>query len=105
MNNVYNSIVVEPNTPTIVNSIFVPLRGGYSFKGLIIWCEVDCLIEIKLNVATIGGGRISGANQTLVLDYAASPYGIGPGDIIIILATQNEEEAYPIYSTLLVEQL
>lgn len=109
MNNVYNTILLPFNTPTVINGVTVPARSGYSFKGLIAWCEVDCVIEIKKNLDTIGGGRISGAVQTLFLDYSQSPFGLQDRDIISVIATQNDSltpvGSYQIFSTLLVEQL
>lgn len=109
MNNVYGAVLVPPATPTVVNGLTVPARGGYSFKGLIIWCEADMDIIVKLNVDTIGGGRITGAEQTLQLDYSASPFGLTERDVVTILATENSDltpsASYMVYSTLLVEQL
>lgn len=109
MNNVYNAVTVPPSTPTVVNSITVPVRAPYSFRGLIIWCESDCEIEIKYNLTTIGGGRISGAVQTLFLDYSSSPYDIKTGDTIMVLATQDDDIDVQVNrivkSTILVEQL
>lgn len=108
MNNTYNSVTVTDATPTVVNGITVPARGAYSLKGLIIWCESDILVEIKLNTATIGGGRVSGAVQTLFLDYSASPFGLGEADVVSVVATQDGDmplTSWPVKSTLLVEQL
>lgn len=109
MNNVYDSVVVPPSIPTVVNGLTVPARSGYSLKGLIIWCEADIVVEIKLNVQTIGGGRVSGAVQTLFLDYSASPFGLQERDQVTVIATQADSltppGSYPVYSTLLVEQL
>ena len=105
MNNVYNSVTVAPNTPTVVAGITVPARSGYSFKGVIIWSEVDCDVTVSLNVSVIGGGRISGAVQTLFLDYNASPYGIGAGDVVSVQVTQADVASHLVKATLLVEQL
>lgn len=109
MNNVYGAVAVPAVTPTVVNGITVPLRSAYSLKGLIIWCEADMDIVVKLNVDTIGGGRVTGATQTLHLDYSASPFGLQAGDVITVLATENADltppATYTVYSTLLVEQL
>lgn len=108
MNNVYNSVVVIDATPTVVNGLTVPTRSAYSLKGLIIWCESDVLVEIKLNTATIGGGRISGAVQTLFLDYSSSPFGLGATDVVSVVATQDGDApltSWPVKSTLLIEQL
>lgn len=105
MNNQYTSVSVPPSTPTIVNSLTVPERGGYSFKGAIIWSDVDCEIEIKFNLNTIGGGRINGATQTLTLDYASSPYGLLAGDSLIIIAYHEGSVAHDVKSTMLMEQL
>lgn len=109
MNNVYGEVAVPPATPTVVNGITVPTRGGYSFKGLIIWCEADMDIIIRLNVETIGGGRITGANQTLFLDYSSSPFGLTERDVVTVIATENSDltpsATYTVFSTLLVEQL
>ena len=109
MNNIYNSVTIPPSTPTVVNGITVPARSGYSLKGLVIWSEVDIVVEVRLNVDTIGGGRVSGAIQTLFLDYSASPFGLQERDQVTILATQSDSltppGSYPVYSTLLVEQL
>lgn len=109
MNNVYNAVPVPASTPTVINGITVPARSGYSLKGLIVWCEADMDITIKLNVETIGGGRVTGSNQTLFLDYSASPFGLQERDVVTILATENADltppATYTVYSTLLVEQL
>lgn len=109
MNNIYDSVSVAPNTPTVVNGITVPPRSGYSLKGLIIWCQADVEVTVKLNLDTIGGGRVSGSVQTLFLDYAASPFGLGAGDVVTILALQDDSltppGSYTVASTLLVEQL
>ena len=109
MNNRYGEVVVPPNTPTVVNGITVPIRSGYSLKGLIVWCPADVEITIKFNLETIGGGRVSGAVQTLFLDYSASPFGLGAGDVITVLALQDDSMTpaanYTVASTLLVEQL
>lgn len=105
MNNKYNSVSVPFNTPTIVNSLTVPARGGYSLKGLIIWSEVDCEITVKFNLDTIAGGRICGAQQTLFLDFESSPYGMTAEDITLVLATQQDSVPHIVNSTLLIEQL
>ena len=109
MNNFYNEAVVPPSTPTIVNGVTVPARGAYSLKGLIIWCEADMDITVKLNIDKIGGGRITGAQQTLFLDYSSSPFGLQAGDVVSVMATEDPDltppGAYTVYSTLLVEQL
>lgn len=105
MNNVYGSVSVPPNTPTVVAGITVPQRAGYSFKGFVIWSDIDCEVEVKFNVQTIGGGRISGANQTLIVDYDAAPYGMNPGDMVAVLATQMDSVAHDVKCTLIFEQL
>lgn len=109
MNNVYSAVSVPAATPTVVNSITVPERSAYSLKGLIIWCEADMDIEVKLNVDTIGGGRVTGSQQTLFLDFSASPFGLQADDVVMVLATQNADltppATYVVRSTLLVEQL
>jgi hypothetical protein len=109
MNNVYGEVVVPPNTPTVVNGITVPERAGYSFKGLIVWCHADVEITVMFNLQKIGGGRVSGAVQTLFLDYSASPFGMNPFDTVTILAIQDSSltppGSYTVYSTLLFEQL
>lgn len=109
MNNVYNSISIPDDTPTIVNGLTVPARGSYSLKGIIIWCQADLTVEIKKNVDTIGGGLVTGAVQTLFLDYSASPFGLEAGDVITVIATQSDAltppASYTVRSTLLVEQL
>lgn len=109
MNNVYDEVTVSPNTPTVINGITVPERGGYSLKGLIVWSPVDLEITVKFNLETIGGGRVSGAVQTLFLDYSSSPFGLGERDVVTILALQADSLTPPgdylIKSTILVEQL
>jgi hypothetical protein len=109
MNNFYGEVSVPPATPTVVNGCTVPTRGAYSLKGLIIWCEADMDISVKLNVDTIGGGRITGANQTLFLDFSSSPFGLQERDVVSVIATENSDltppATYTVYSTLLVEQL
>lgn len=109
MNNVYGAVSVPAATPTVVNGITVPDRAPYSLKGLIVWCEADMDITIKLNVDTIGGGRVTGAQQTLHIDYSSSPYGLVHGDVVTVIATENSDltppASYMVYSTLLVEQL
>lgn len=109
MNNIYGSVLVAPNTPTVVNGITIPPRSGYSLKGIIIWCMADVEITLKLNLNTIGGGRVSGAVQTLFLDYSSSPFGLGAGDVVTVLALQDDTltpaGSYTVASTLLVEQL
>lgn len=109
MNNVYSAVSVPANTPTVVNGITVPPRGGYSMKGLIVWCPADVEITVKLNLDIIGGGRVSGSVQTLFLDYSASPFGLQERDVVTILALQDDTltppGSYTVASTLLVEQL
>jgi hypothetical protein len=109
MNNFYGEVSVPAATPTVVNGCTVPTRGAYSLKGLIIWCEADMDITITLNVDKIGGGRITGANQTLFLDFSSSPFGLQARDVVSVMATENPDltpvGAYTVYSTLLVEQL
>lgn len=105
MNNKYDSVSVPSSTPTIVNSLTVPARGGYSFKGLIIWSEVDCEITVKFNLDTIAGGRICGAQQTLFLNFEASPYGMLAQDIVVVFAEQQDTAPHIVNSTILMEQL
>ena len=109
MNNVYNAVAVPAATPTVINGVTVPARSAYSLKGLIVWCSADMDIVIKLNVDTIGGGRVTGANQTLHIDYSASPFGLQAFDVVTVIATENSDltppASYTVYSTLLVEQL
>lgn len=109
MNNVYNAITIPDDTPTVVNGLTVPERAPYSLKGLIIACEADLLVEIKLNVNTIFKGFVTGSVQTLPIDFSASPFGLRPADVVTVIATQADPltpaASYPVYSTLLVEQL
>lgn len=109
MNNVYNSLSVAVSTPTVVNGLTVPARGGYSLKGLIIWCKADCLIEIKKNLTSVGGGLLTGTNPTLFIDFSASPFGLMEKDVLSVIATIDDAStppgSYIISSTLLVEQL
>jgi hypothetical protein len=109
MNNVYGSVLVPTSTPTVVVGLTVPERSGYSLKGVIIWSEVDCEVTVTKNTTVIGGGRITGANQTLFLNYAASPFGLGAFDTVSVMATQGEAltppASYLVSATLLVEQL
>lgn len=109
MNNVYGEVLVLPNTPTIVNGITVPARSGYSLKGLIVWCEADVEITVKLNLDKIGGGRVSGSVQTLFLDFSASPFGLQERDVVTVIALQDDTltppGSYTVLSTILVEQL
>jgi len=52
---------------------------------------------------------VSGAVQTLFLDYSASPFGLEDLDTVTILALQDDgltpPGSYTVASTLLVEQL
>lgn len=109
MNNIYNEISVPAATPTVINGLTVPQRAPYSLKGLIVWCEADMDIVIKLNVDTIGGGRITGTDPNLHIDFSSSPYGLNPGDVVTVIATENSDltppASYLVQSTLLVEQL
>lgn len=109
MNNVYSAVSVPAATPTVINGITVPDRAPYSLKGLIVWCEADMDIVIKLNVDTIGGGRVTGAQQNLHVDFSSSPFGLVHGDVVSVIATENSDltppAAYMVRSTLLVEQL
>lgn len=105
MNNAYSVTSVPPNTPTIISSLTVPIRSGYSLKGAIIWTDVDCEITVKFNLDTISGGRINGATQTLFLNFEASPYGLGAFDSVIILAYQEGSVNHDIKCTMLFEQL
>lgn len=109
MNNVYGAVSVPSATPTVINGVTVPERAPYCLKGLIAWCEADMDITIKLNVDTIGGGRITGAQQNLHIDFSSSPYGLNAGDVVTVIATENADltppATYVVYSTLLVEQL
>lgn len=105
MNNVYGTVSVPTNTPTVVAGLTVPARSGYSLKGFYIWSNVDCEVVVKFNVQTIGGGRINGAQQTLFVDYSASPYGLLAGDMIAVLATQTDLDPHDVHCTILVEQL
>ncbi len=105
MNNVYGSVNVPSDSPTVVNGITVPQRAPYSFKGLIIWAAVDCDVEIRLNTDLIGGGCITGAQPVLFLDYHSSPFGLSPKDVISVTVEQISGNAEIVKSTLLVEQL
>ena len=104
-NNVYNSVSVPGNNPTVINGITVPDRAPYSLKGLLVWTDIDCTIEIKLNVDTIGGGCVSGANPFLPIIFVDSSYGLNPGDVVSVLATHIDGASHTVKSTLLVEQL
>jgi hypothetical protein len=114
MNNVYNSISVPGNTPTVVNSVNGPVppagtnfnRAAYRFKGLYIWSEIDCDVTVTRNVTVIGGGRINGAVQTLFLDFHSSPYDIMNGDVLTVQVTTSDlVNSHIVRSTILVEQL
>ena len=92
-----------------MNGLTVPARSGYSLKGLIVWCPADVEVTIKKNLDKIGGGRVSGAVQTLFLDFSASPFGLEAFDVVTVLALQDDSltppGSYTVASTLLVEQL
>jgi len=109
LNNVYNATTIVPNIGTIINGLTVPERSGYSLKGLIVACEADCFIQIRLNIDVICSAYVTGSVQTLFLDFSASPYGLGARDVISILAIQADSltpsVSYFIASTILVEQL
>ena len=105
MNNVYGTVSVPGSTPTVVNGITVPERAPYSLKGLLIWTDIDCNVEIKLNVDTIGGGCITGAQPFVPIIFVDSPYGLNPGDVVSIIVTHTDSTAHTVKSTLLVEQL
>ena len=109
MNNAYNVVMVPTGVPTLINSLEVPARGGYSLKGLIVWSAANYDIQVVLNVETIAGGKITGTCPTLFLDFSSSPFGIGSFDIVSVIATQDPDltppGSYPVYSTLLIEQL
>ena len=105
MNNIYNTESVPGNTPTVVNGITIPKRAPYSLKGLIICSDIDCDIEIKLNVDTIAGGSITITNPVLFLDFNASPFGLDSRDVLSVVATHTDGSAHTVKSTLLVEQL
>lgn len=109
MNNVYNEISVPAATPTVINGVTVPDRAPYSLKGVIVWCEADMDIIVRLNVQTIGGGRVTGSQQNLHIDFSSSPFGLVHGDVVTVIATENSDltppASYMVYSTLLVEQL
>lgn len=109
MNNFYNEVNVPAATPTVINGCTVPDRAPYSLKGLIVWCEADMDIEVRLNVDKIGGGRITGTDPNLHIDFSASPYGLNSRDVVTVIATENSDltppATYLVKSTLLVEQL
>lgn len=105
MNNLYNNISVPPNISTVIASLTVPIRSGYSLKGLIVWVDVDAEISIKVNLNTIGGGRINGAVQTLLLNFESSPYGLSALDTVLVFATHAGSVNHDFKSTLLFEQL
>ena len=105
MNNVYNSVTVSPNTPTIIASLTVPARGGYSLKGFIAWGDCDAEWSLKKNVDIVGGGRTSSAERNLFVNFASSPEGLLAGDICTVLATHMEATPQILRCTLLVEQL
>lgn len=109
MNNVYNAISIPDDIATVVNGLTVPQRAPYSLKGLIIACEADLFVQIKLNVDTIFSGYVTGSVQTLPIDFSASPWGLNPGDVVTVIAQQADPltppASYFVYSTILVEQL
>lgn len=105
MNNVYGSEDVPTNTPTIIAGLTVPARSGYSLKGFIAWSDVDCDLNVKINIAMIGGGRINAAQQTLAVDWSSSPYGLVAGDVVSVTATQTDQNSHVVHCTILVEQL
>lgn len=109
MNNVYSAVTIPDDTPTVVNGLTVPDRAPYSLKGLIIACEADLLVEIKINVDTKFKGYVTGSVQTLPIDFSASPFGLIYGDVVTVIATQADPltpaASYPVFSTILVEQL
>lgn len=105
MNNKYNEASIPPNVSTVIDSLTVPPRSGYSLKGIIIWSDVDAEITIKFNLDTIAGGRINGATQTLFLDFSASPYGLSAGDSILAFAFHEGSVPHTFKCTLLIEQL
>lgn len=105
MNNIFNYETVSPDTPTVVAGLTVPARGGYSLKGIVIYSDIDCSIQVKLNTTTISGGLITGTIPTLFLDFSASPYGLIAGDVVMVLATQTSDEDHNVSCTILAEQL
>lgn len=105
MNNTYNSVSVLSNTPTVVVGLTVPERGGYSLKGAFLFSQIDCYIQVMFNVEQIAGGWITGTVPNLFFDFSASPYGLGPGDVISILATQTSGVTHTVAGTILAEQL
>lgn len=109
MNNVYNAISIPDDIATVVNGLTVPDRAPYSLKGLIIACQADLFVQIKLNVDTIFSGYVTGAVQTLHVDFSASPFGLVARDVVSVIAIQADTltppASYFVYSTILVEQL
>lgn len=105
MNNVYGAISIPPNTPTVVVGLTVPPRGGYSLKGLYCSSQIDCFVQVFFNVEVIASGWVTGTVPNLFLDFGASPYGLGAGDMVAVMVTQNGATNYPVDATLLAEQL
>lgn len=105
MNNVYSSTSVPGSTPTVVNGLTVPQRAPYSLKGIIIWTDIDLDVEIKVDVDTVGGGCVTGAQPTLPIIFHDSPIGLNPGKVVTVLATHTDTVAHTVKSVILVEQL
>ena len=105
MNNSYSSVTVNQNTPTIIASLTVPKRGGYSWKGAIVGGAVDTLIELLINTDVVCAGHITGASPNLILNFGASPYGLIAGQIAMVRATHNSAGSFTFLTTLLMEQL
>ena len=105
---IYSLTSVPTATILQIASFICPGRAGAlsaQLTGFIFWAAADAEYSIYKNGVQLSGGRTSGAEPTLQLDFKGAPVGLIGGDIILVYASHLETTAQLLNCTQIIELL
>ena len=83
--NVFNRVIGVPSASdqTILTYV-VPAGKTFHITQLIAWGDYDGEFLLRVGAVLVGGGRTSGANRTIQLDYQSAPIFAAANSIVTI---------------------
>ena len=102
----FSQTVVSPAATTLIASYVVPTRSGsfaVNFNGIRAWANADGEYWIYRNGVHLTGGRTSGAEPTLFLEWSSVPVGCIGGDVLLIYVSHAELTPITFNCTMLLD--
>jgi hypothetical protein len=102
----FSQTSVPPVATTLIASYVVPTRSGayaVNFNGIRAWANADGEYWIYRNGVLLIGGRTSGAEPTLMLDWSSVPVGCIGGDILLVYVSHHESTPITFNCSMLID--